>query len=107
MDLTFMFLEESKCSMYCLWGKSVNVGGVSTFWDNSVDLVPIMFLDFKIIHSLAPMYWTPKDYTNTLSLSALKLYSGFLGAFYEALSSLTCLCLLRPKFHSKNEKIKT
>ena len=88
-------------------GESVNGDGVSTFWDNSVVFVPIMFLDLKIIHSLAPMYWTPTDYTNTLSLRDLKLYSGFLGAFYEALSSLTCLCLLRPKFHRKNVKNKT
>ena len=66
---------------------SDHVAGGSTFSSTGVGLVSVMLTVSLTIHSLAPAYCTPTDFTNTLSLSALKLYSFFSGASHEALSS--------------------
>ena len=64
-----------------------HVSGGSTFSDSGVDLVPLMLRGYLPLHALYPYYWTITDRTNILSLSSLKLYSGFCGASHEALSS--------------------
>ena len=59
---------------------SVFDAGGSNFSDAGMGLVPIMFPGSTTLHALDPYYWTPTDLTNTLSISALKLYSSFCGS---------------------------
>ena len=64
---------------------SIYVYGGPTFSDDGVGLVPIILPGSPKLYSLAPDYWTPTDLTRTLSLSAVKLYSGFHWAYHGAL----------------------
>ena len=65
--------------------KSVKVADISTFWDACIGLVPIIIPGKKTIRSLDLEYSTPTDEINTLSLSNLKIYNGFLDSSHEAL----------------------
>ena len=55
----------------------VHVDSGSTLSSAGVGLVPVILPGSLTLHSLATEYWTPTDHINTLSLSAIKLYSGF------------------------------
>ena len=68
---------------------SVHVSGVFTFSTDGMGLVPVKFPSSHTLHSMAPAYWTPTYLKKTLSLSTLKLYSGFHGASHESLSCCT------------------
>ena len=73
--------------LYILFGRptSVQVYGGSTLSDADVELVPIKIPGSHTLQYLDTAYWIPTKFTNTLYLSALKLYSGFLRASYESL----------------------
>ena len=66
-----------------------HVDGGSTLSADGVGLVPIMLPGYLKLHSLNPAYWNPTYQKKPLSLSALKLYGGFRGAYHETLSSYT------------------
>ena len=83
-----------------LWGKHlfyilfvrltpVQVSGVSTFSALRVSLIPVDFPCSQTLYSLDPYWCTPTYLINTLSLSPLNMYSGFLGASHESFSSWT------------------
>ena len=81
----------NKHLVYVLFVKptSVYVTGGSIFSDSIAGLVPVMFPGPPTLHSLDKAYWNPIYLTKNLSLSALKLYSGFCRDSHESLSSCT------------------
>ena len=74
---------------YGLFGRptSIHVAGGSTFSVDIVGLVTVVLPGYLTLHLFAPDYWTPTDRTNTLSISALKLYRFFCSYYHESLSS--------------------
>ena len=81
---------------------SVHVAGGSTFSTTVVGLIFVMLPGYPTLHSSDKYYWNPIDRTNTLYLSALNMYSEFIGSYHESLSSCTFPRLPRTIFFRNN-----